>query len=157
MHKECEVRYIIIINALKEGWDCQFAYILGSLADKSSAVDVEQFLGRVLRQPYVHRHKLFQLNLSYVLTVSAKFNETLQRIVKALQESGFSEKDYRKVDKMSEEEKEAVLTGPVESFRFPEQQTEQEEENIDTNRVTFDPNADEEEPESTMVIEELKH
>jgi type III restriction enzyme len=46
MSKECEVRYIITINALKEGWDCPFAYILASLADKSSAVDVEQILGR---------------------------------------------------------------------------------------------------------------
>jgi type III restriction enzyme len=156
MSKECEVRFIITINALKEGWDCPFAYILASLADKSSSVDVEQILGRVLRQPYVQRHKAFQLNLSYVLTASAKFNETLQSIVKGLQESGFSEKDYRKVDKMTEEEKKTVSVDPVESFLFPEQQTEQEEENIDKNRVTFDPNADEEETETTSVIEEIE-
>jgi type III restriction enzyme len=156
MSKECEVRYIITINALKEGWDCPFAYILASLADKSSSVDVEQILGRVLRQPYVQRHKSFQLNLSYVLTASAKFNETLQSIVKGLQESGFSEKDYRKVDKMTEEEKKTVTTDPVESFLFPEQQTEQTEEIIDKNRVTFDPNADEEGIETTSVITEIE-
>ena len=156
MSKECEVRYIITINALKEGWDCPFAYILASLADKSSSVDVEQILGRVLRQPYVQKHKSFQLNLSYVLTASAKFNETLQSIVKGLQESGFSEKDYRKVDKMTEEEKKTVTTGPVESFLFPEQQTEEQEETIDKNRVTFDPNADEEETETTSVITEIE-
>lgn len=51
MSRDCEVRFIITVNALKEGWDCPFAYILASLADKSSAVDVEQILGRVLRQP----------------------------------------------------------------------------------------------------------
>ena len=157
MSKECEVRYIITINALKEGWDCPFAYILASLVDKSSAVDVEQILGRVLRQPYVQKQKPFQLNISYVLTASAKFNETLQSIVKGLQESGFSEKDYRKVDKMAEEEKRAVITDPVESFLFPEQQTKLEEvENIDTNRVTFDPNAGEKEPESITVIDEIE-
>jgi len=156
MSKECDVRYIITINALKEGWDCPFAYILASLADKSSSVDVEQILGRVLRQPYVQRHKAFQLNLSYVLTASAKFNETLQSIVKGLQESGFSEKDYRKVDKMTEEEKKTVSVDPVESFLFPEQQTEQEEEKIDKNRVTFDPDADVEETETTSVIEEIE-
>lgn len=156
MSKECEVRYIITINALKEGWDCPFAYILASLADKSSSVDVEQILGRVLRQPYVQKHKSFQLNLSYVLTASAKFNETLQSIVKGLQESGFSEKDYRKVDKMSEEEKKTVTTDPVESFLFPEQQKEEEDENIDANRVTFDPNAAEEETETTSVISEIE-
>jgi len=156
MDKACEVRYIITINALKEGWDCPFAYVLASLADKSSAVDVEQILGRVLRQPYVQRHKSFQLNLSYVLTASAKFNETLQSIVKGLQESGFSERDYRKVDKMSEEEKQIVTVDPVESFLFAEQQTEQEEESIDTKRVTFDPNADENDIESTDVIDEIE-
>jgi type III restriction enzyme len=155
MKKDCEVRYIITINALKEGWDCPFAYILASLADKSSSVDVEQILGRVLRQPYVQKHKDFQLNLSYVLTASAKFNETLQSIVKGLQESGFSEKDYRKVDKMTVEEKKNVTSDPVESFLFPEQQTEVEE-NIDKKRVTFDPNADEEETETTSVITEIE-
>jgi len=156
MSNECEVRYIITINALKEGWDCPFAYILASLADKSSSVDVEQILGRVLRQPYVQKHKSFQLNLSYVLTASAKFNETLQSIVKGLQESGFSEKDYRKVDKMTEEEKKTVTADPVESFLFPEQQTEQQEEIIDKARVTFDPNATEEETETTSVITEIE-
>ncbi len=45
---DCPVRYIITVNALKEGWDCPFAYIL---ADKTSQVDVEQILGRILR-PY---------------------------------------------------------------------------------------------------------
>jgi type III restriction enzyme len=142
MDKDCEVRYIITVNALKEGWDCPFAYILASLADKSSSVDVEQILGRVLRQPYVRRHKAFQLNLSYVLTASAKFNETLQSIVKGLLESGFSEDDYRKVDKMTEQEKQIVKVDPVEAFLFPEQQTpEPSEEIIDKSRVTFDPNA----------------
>jgi type III restriction enzyme len=156
MDKECEVRYIITINALKEGWDCPFAYILASLADKSSSVDVEQILGRVLRQPYVQRHKAFQLNLSYVLTASAKFNETLQSIVKGLQESGFSEKDYRKVDKMTEEEKKTATVDPVESFLFPEEKPEQQEEIIDKNRVTFNPNAEDVETETTPVIEEIE-
>jgi len=94
MDEDCPVRYIITVNALKEGWDCPFAYILASLADKSSAVEVEQILGRVLRQPYVVKHKEPLLNMSYVLTASSKFNETLQNIVKGLQESGFSKDDY---------------------------------------------------------------
>ena len=156
MSKDCEVRYIITINALKEGWDCPFAYILASLADKSSAVDVEQILGRVLRQPYVQRHGAYQLNLSYVLTASAKFNETLQRIVKGLQESGFSENDYRKLDKMTEDEKEAIADKPVESFLFPEQSVEEPEDIIDTARVTFNPNAHDEAPVTPSVLEEIE-
>ncbi|MDD2199687.1 MAG: DEAD/DEAH box helicase family protein, partial [Bacteroidales bacterium] len=98
MSKDCPVRYIITVNALKEGWDCPFAYILASLADKSSAVDVEQILGRVLRQPYVMKHNFPLLNLSYVLTASSKFLDTLDNIVKGLNKAGFSDKDYKLAD-----------------------------------------------------------
>jgi len=98
MSKDCEVRFIITINALKEGWDCPFAYILASLADKSSAVDVEQILGRVLRQPWVMKHNFPLLNLSYVLTASSKFLDTLDNIVKGLNKAGFSDKDYKLAD-----------------------------------------------------------
>jgi type III restriction enzyme len=154
--KDCEVRYIITINALKEGWDCPFAYILASLADKSSAVDVEQILGRVLRQPYVQKHKAFQLNLSYVLTASAKFNDTLQSIVEGLKASGFSGNEHRVSDKMTEEEKQQEVVNPVDSFLFPEQQKETEEETIDKGRISFDPNAKEEDIEDTSVITEIE-
>ena len=113
------MRYIITINALKEGWDCPFAYILASLADKSSSVDVEQILGRVLRQPYVIKHGTLLLNMSYVLTASAKFNETLQNIVRGLQAAGFSERDYREIDKMNV--KKMTFAGPAEQLLFSEQ------------------------------------
>ena len=93
--KDCPVRYIITVNALKEGWDCPFAYILASLADKSSAVDVEQILGRVLRQPYVTKHHSALLNLCYVLTASSKFLDTLDNIVKGLNRAGFSSRDFK--------------------------------------------------------------
>lgn len=95
MSRDCRVRYIITVNALKEGWDCPFAYILASLANKSSVVDVEQILGRVLRQPYVTKHINDNLNVSYVLTASQSFHETLEKIVEGLQACGFSKNDYR--------------------------------------------------------------
>lgn len=98
MSNECEIRYIITVNALKEGWDCPFAYILASLADKSSAVDVEQILGRVLRQPYVKQHQFELLNYSFVITASAKFKETLNNIVEGLNRAGFSRQDYKIVE-----------------------------------------------------------
>ena len=111
MSKECKIRYIITINALKEGWDCPFAYILASLADKSSAIDVEQILGRVLRQPYVMKHSFPLLNLSYVLTASSRFLETLDNIVKGLNKAGFSDKDFKLADpeKVDEAKKQEIL------------------------------------------------
>lgn len=95
MSRDCEIRYIITVNALKEGWDCPFAYILATLANKTSKVDVEQILGRVLRLPYARKHKNSALNLSYTLTCSNDFRDTLENIVKGLNRAGFSKKDYR--------------------------------------------------------------
>lgn len=95
MSRDCEIRYIITVNALKEGWDCPFAYILASLANRTSAVDVEQILGRILRQPYAMQHKSPLLNTSYVLTNSVDFHTTLEKIVVGLNKAGFSRKDYR--------------------------------------------------------------
>jgi type III restriction enzyme len=98
MSPKCVVRYIITVNALKEGWDCPFAYILATLANKSSVVDVTQILGRVLRMPYVRKHKIDFLNLSYVFTASSNFQNTLSSVVKGLNKAGFSEKDYREFE-----------------------------------------------------------
>ena len=95
MSRECPIRYIITVNALKEGWDCPFAYILASLANKTSRVEVEQIVGRILRQPYAHLHKAPLLNTSYVFTCSKDFHATLENIVTGLNKAGFSRKDFR--------------------------------------------------------------
>ncbi len=95
MSRDCPIRYIITVNALKEGWDCPFAYILASLANRTSTVDVEQILGRILRQPYAVQHDSPLLNTSYVLTNSVDFHSTLEKIVVGLNKAGFSRKDYR--------------------------------------------------------------
>lgn len=95
MSRDCKIRYIITVNALKEGWDCPFAYILASLANRTSQVDVEQILGRILRQPYAKQHASPLLNTSYVFTNSADFHSTLEKIVSGLNKAGFSRKDYR--------------------------------------------------------------
>ncbi len=137
MSKDCKVRYIITINALKEGWDCPFAYILASLADKSSAVDVEQILGRVLRQPYVMKHSFALLNVSYVLTASSKFMDTLQNIVKGLNKAGFSEKDYKLADTSIQTPIPKV--NPLEQltiFSATQETTEDITSDIDTSRIT---------------------
>ena len=95
MSRDCQVRYIITVNALKEGWDCPFAYILASLANKTSRVDVEQILGRVLRLPYTTKHKEELLDLSYVFTSSNDFRNTVENVIEGLNRAGFSKKDYR--------------------------------------------------------------
>lgn len=95
---ECPIRYIITVNALKEGWDCPFAYVLATVANRSSAVDVEQILGRVLRLPYTRKNTREVLNLSYVITSSADFTATVDKVVKGLNSAGFSSQDCRVQD-----------------------------------------------------------
>ena len=101
---DCPIRYIITVNALKEGWDCPFAYVLATVANRTSAVDVEQILGRVLRLPYTQKNASNVLNISYVITSSADFDKTVKKVISGLNDAGFSNKDYRAKDVESEAE-----------------------------------------------------
>lgn len=138
MDRNCPVRYIITVNALKEGWDCPNAYILASLADKSSPVEVEQILGRVLRQPYVTKHNSTLLNMSFVLTASARFNDTLDNIVKGLQDAGFSKEDY-----FAEELPEPKLTNEEilqqDLFENPVATEIKSDDDFNINAIDFNP------------------
>ena len=118
MSPSCPIRYIITVNALKEGWDCPFAYILASLANKTSQVDVEQILGRILRLPHTSQHTQSALNMSYVLTSSNDFNNTVAHIVKGLNSAGFSDKDYR----IGEPVKPQAPEQPAEQITLPDPQ-----------------------------------
>lgn len=69
----CPIRYVITVEALKEGWDCSFAYVLASLQSVNSSKDVEQLLGRVLRMPYASKRKLDTLNRAYAHIVADNF------------------------------------------------------------------------------------
>jgi len=95
LSQSCNIRYIITVNALKEGWDCPFAYILASLANKNSQTDVEQIVGRILRQPYATRQNKTLLNLAYVFSCYKNFNETIDKIVAGMKLAGFSKNECR--------------------------------------------------------------
>ena len=127
MSPSCPIRYIITVNALKEGWDCPFAYILASLANKTSQVDVEQILGRILRLPHTSQHTQSALNMSYVLTSSNDFNNTVAHIVKGLNSAGFSDKDYR----IGEPVKPQVPEQPAEQITLPDPQGASEPESAE--------------------------
>ncbi|HXG27263.1 MAG TPA: DEAD/DEAH box helicase family protein [Nevskiales bacterium] len=86
----CPVRYVITVEALKEGWDCSFAYVLASLQSVSSAKDVEQLLGRVLRMPYAKTRQQEPLNKAYAHIVAANFAEAAANLKdRMVQNMGF--------------------------------------------------------------------
>jgi len=133
------------------------------LANKSSAIDVEQILGRVLRQPHLRRFDSEMLNVSYVLTASNKFQATLSEIVKALNVAGFSEADYRKAE-MPDETKEIVKTGDVfadlEKAReqaIVNQTTNEEEETEELENIELLPNDKDSETKTKAILNDLEN
>ena len=82
--RDCPVRFVITVQALREGWDCPFAYVLCSLQKLSSATAVEQLLGRVLRMPYASRRGREALNRAYAHVCEAKFSSAAHELADRL-------------------------------------------------------------------------
>ena len=89
----CPIEYVITVEALKEGWDCSFAYVFCSVANIRSATDAEQLLGRVLRMPYATRRKSPLLNKAYANLVSKSFAEAANTLRDRLVDMGFEESE----------------------------------------------------------------
>ena len=90
---DCPIEYVITVEALKEGWDCSFAYVFCSVANIKSATDAEQLLGRVLRMPYATRRKSPLLNKAYANLVSKSFAEAANTLRDRLVDMGFEEQE----------------------------------------------------------------
>lgn len=85
----CKINYVITVEALKEGWDCPFAYVFCSVQNVGSSKEAEQLLGRVLRMPYAKRRIIEDLNRSYAHLSSARFGETARNLEDRLIGMGF--------------------------------------------------------------------
>lgn len=85
----CELRFIITQQALREGWDCSFAYVLCSVAEQRSPRAVEQLLGRVLRLPYATRKKKDDLNCAYAFVTTTSFSQAAENLKDGLVTHGF--------------------------------------------------------------------
>lgn len=95
LSRDCPLRFVITVQALKEGWDCPFAYVLCSVADIHSPRAVEQILGRVLRMPHARRKQHEGLNVAYAFAASAHFAHAASSLYDALVESGFQRLEAR--------------------------------------------------------------
>ena len=82
LSRECPIRFIITKQALQEGWDCPFAYILTILTNPSSKTGITQLVGRILRQPYASKTGVAMLDESYVFCFSRRGNELLEEVRK---------------------------------------------------------------------------
>ncbi len=90
----CPILYIITVQALREGWDCPFAYVLCSLQNLSSATAIEQLLGRVLRMPYAQSRGEPALNRAYAHVSETKTRRAAMILAdKLVQNMGFDPLD----------------------------------------------------------------
>lgn len=86
-----KVRVIITKQALQEGWDCPFAYVLCALAASSNLSGMTQLVGRILRQPHAMKTGVPALDESYVLTHHANTSKVVDAIKKGLEEDGMGD------------------------------------------------------------------
>lgn len=93
----CCIEIIITVQALKEGWDCSFAYVFCSVANIHSSKDVEQLLGRVLRMPYARRRPVEELNRAYAHVSSSSFAQAANYLKDALVSMGFEQEEAETV------------------------------------------------------------
>lgn len=93
---QCKIEHVITVQALKEGWDCSFAYVFCSLASISSPGAVEQLLGRVLRMPFAKRRASEELNRAYAHVSEANFRAAADGLQDRLIRMGFDEREARK-------------------------------------------------------------
>ena len=84
-----KIEVVITIEALKEGWDCSFAYVFCSVATVHSKKDVEQLLGRVLRMPYPRERIHTELNRAYAHVSSSSWPEAANKMEDRLVDMGF--------------------------------------------------------------------
>jgi type III restriction enzyme len=79
-HPDCKVEFIITVEKLREGWDCPFAYVLGSVGNVATETAVEQLLGRVLRMPDAKPTGVPELDRAYAVVQSEDIARTAQSL-----------------------------------------------------------------------------
>ena len=116
--RACPIECVITVEALKEGWDCSFAYVFCSVSRIRSAVDVEQLLGRVLRMPYARRRQVADLNKAYAFVCEPSFGQAARALADKLVAMGFEEDEA--LDNIEPVQRRMYEDGDL--FRPPERQ-----------------------------------
>ena len=82
LSRECPIRFIITKQALQEGWDCSFAYVLTVLTNPGSRSALTQLVGRILRQPYARKTRVPWLDECYVFCFQRRGADLLEEVRK---------------------------------------------------------------------------
>ena len=85
------VRVIITKQALQEGWDCSFAYVLCSLAASSNLNGLTQLVGRILRQPHATKTDVAALDECHIIAHHGVTGTVVAAIKDGLEKDGLSD------------------------------------------------------------------
>ena len=105
---KCEIRYVITVQALREGWDCPFAYVFCSVAEMRSPTAVEQILGRVMRLPKAQRKKQESLNSAYAFVASQNFYDAASALTDGLVQNGFEKQAAAELIRPSDDQQDEL-------------------------------------------------
>ncbi len=85
------VCWIITKDALKEGWDCSFAYVLALLDNTTATTAMTQMTGRIMRQP--HARSIAQspsLNQCYIYCYNTDVGKAVDKVKTGLENEGLT-------------------------------------------------------------------
>ena len=85
------VRAIITKQALQEGWDCPFAYVLCALAASTNQQALTQLVGRILRQPGAMKTGVDALDECHIVTHHAETASVVDAIKDGLERDGLGD------------------------------------------------------------------
>ena len=85
------VRAIVTKQALQEGWDCPFAYVLCALASSSNLNAMTQLVGRILCQPSAIKTGVAALDECHVITHHAGTASVVEAIKEGLERDGLGD------------------------------------------------------------------
>ncbi len=91
MDETSQVRVIITKDALREGWDCPFAYVLALLSKTQAKTALTQMIGRVLRQPGAKRTGVDDLDSAWVFCSDLSVKDAVEGVRKGLDEEGMGD------------------------------------------------------------------
>ena len=91
LSEESSVRVVITKQALQEGWDCSFAYVLVLLSQTKATDALTQLIGRILRQPHAKRTNKESLNQSYVFCHNQNISDVVKKISNNLKKEGLED------------------------------------------------------------------
>lgn len=121
--RDCPIRFIITKQALQEGWDFSYAYILTILTNPTSSTAITQLVGRILRQPDGQKTGIKMLDECYVFTYKQNASKLVKEIKTGLESEGLGDiagriaSDERGVEDMLFKEEEAEYRPGFKKFK----------------------------------------